>query len=287
MRFGTKLAMLVGLTAMSGGAAAQKTSPHDPFCKPEAAKIMILGTYHMDDAGLDATSLNADDVLAPKRQAQIKEVVDRLARYRPTKIMVEWPYRSNATAPYKQYLEGTRELRRNEVEQIGYRLGKMLGHQKIIPVDFPMRMSGYRPDEVDDSWRPKAAPNPAPAAQPEKKPVPPANDPAAQMAQRLRSSTLREFLLYVNGAQRSEAEHSYYYSPMYLPEDSAALYARSDLMVNWYKRNIRMFANIARETKFPEDRVLMIVGSGHLKILRDFAAEADYFCLVEPSEYLG
>jgi hypothetical protein len=90
----------------------------------------------------------------------------------------------------------------------------------------------------------------------------------------------------MNDPARIEAGHSENYMELLLPEDSAAIYARSDFFVNWYKRNIRMFSNIARYTTFPGDRVLVIAGSGHLKILRDLAKDAPYFCLVEPNSYL-
>jgi len=47
-----------------------------------------------------------------------------------------------------------------------------------------------------------------------------------------------------------------------------------------------MFANLNRVTEFPKDWVLLIVGSGHLKILRDPALDSPQFCLVEPDAYL-
>jgi hypothetical protein len=35
-----------------------------------------------------------------------------------------------------------------------------------------------------------------------------------------------------------------------------------------------------------KDRVLVLVGSGHLTILRQLASAATYYCLVEPSAHL-
>ena len=103
----------------------------------------------------------------------------------------------------------------------------------------------------------------------------------------MRASTITQLFQRMNDPQRIEAAHSESYMELLLPEDSPALYSRSDYLVNWYKRNMRMFANVARHTQFPDDNVLVIVGSGHLKIMRDLAREAPYFCLVEPTPYLA
>jgi hypothetical protein len=67
--------------------------------------------------------------------------------------------------------------------------------------------------------------------------------------------------------------------------DEAALYGKSDYLTNWYKRNIRMMANVARISK-PGDRVLLIVGAGHLPVMRDFAIHSPAFCLADTLHYL-
>ena len=51
--------------------------------------IMILGSYHMDNPGADAVNFEADDVLTAKRQRELQQLIERLARFKPTKIAVE------------------------------------------------------------------------------------------------------------------------------------------------------------------------------------------------------
>src|ERR687890_818199 len=90
-----------------------------------AMVALSVGMYHMANPGLDAVNTEADDVLLPKRQKEIQDLVDRLASFRPTKIAVEAPYRSTALPDrYKQYVAGAYALSRNETEQIGFRLAK-------------------------------------------------------------------------------------------------------------------------------------------------------------------
>src|SRR6185503_16943217 len=104
-----------------------------PAPRPE---VLVLGTYHMANPGHDLFNTKADDVLAPKRQAEIAELTATLAKFHPTKIAVERDvYDKNFATRYTDYLAGKRELTSNEIEQIGFRLAKELGHKTVYGVD--------------------------------------------------------------------------------------------------------------------------------------------------------
>jgi hypothetical protein len=55
-------------------AAAQQPPAATPAA-PARAEVLVLGTYHMANPGRDIFNMQADDVLAPKRQTEIAEVV--------------------------------------------------------------------------------------------------------------------------------------------------------------------------------------------------------------------
>ena len=74
-----------GLIAFALPAFAQ--APADR--PPDRAQVLVLGVYHMANPGRDLFNMPADDVLAPKRQAEILELVEVLKRFRPTKVAVE------------------------------------------------------------------------------------------------------------------------------------------------------------------------------------------------------
>jgi uncharacterized protein DUF5694 len=246
------------------------------------ATIMILGTYHMDNPRLDDKNLEADDVLSPRRQREIAELVEKLARFNPTKIAIEAPYHDTYwSTRYTKYLKGEYKLGRNEIEQIGFQLAKRLNHTTLYPVDYPMLMSGLRYDEIE-APKPKPTPPNAPGANTPNGIAPPALSEEDKL---LRNSTVTEFLLYLNEEERVRKDHGNYLLQL-LPNDNPAIYESADRVTNWYKRNLRMFANINRITDFPNDRILLIVGSGHLKILRDFALDAPQFQFVDVKTYL-
>ena len=46
--------------------------------------IMILGCTHLANPGIDAFNIKMDDVLSPKRQSEIEQLVTQLKGFRPT-----------------------------------------------------------------------------------------------------------------------------------------------------------------------------------------------------------
>lgn len=261
-----------------------QTTLKDSSCSTQTAKIMILGMYHMSNPGQDAYNIEADDVLSAKRQKEIKDVVEKLAAFKPTKITIESTYRSTYwTSRYEQYLKGEYKLERNEVEQIGFQLAKILGHKTLYPVDFPMWMNGLMPNEREEpKAKPNSTPTPQATPQPAKREVPPY---LAKLEAMMKTATVNDILIYLNSAEYNEPDHASYME-MLLPSETIAIYQQTDLVTNWYKRNLRIFTNINRVTDFPDDRILLIIGSGHLKILKDLARDSPQFCLVEASDYL-
>jgi hypothetical protein len=99
-------------------------------------EILVLGTYHMANPGHDIHNMKADDVLSVKRQQDIAQLIAVLKRFRPTKIAIEADVGSRQAAQeYSDYLAGKYTLSRNEIDQIGYRLARELGHRAVYPVD--------------------------------------------------------------------------------------------------------------------------------------------------------
>jgi hypothetical protein len=248
---------------------------------------MILGSYHMSNPGLDTHNTRVDDVRSPRRQAEITEVVNALSRFRPTKVAIEapfkgspWPVGTNRSdlserTRYTAYLQGRYDLASDEREQIGFRLARQVGLSEISPVDYPMFMNGVTPNEINDSALAQTTETRMASTQ-----------PLTPEEQRVRESTVATNLIRVNTDTIVSANASSYPSMLLPDTTTTALYAGADLVANWYKRNLRIFANLARITHFGRDRVLLIIGSGHIHILSDLALTSPFYCLVSPLDYL-
>lgn len=256
-------------------------------CDAQRVPLMILGTYHMGNPGLDAVNVDADDVRSPQRQQEIDRLIQNLLRFKPTKIAVEWPYKDqNAlTSRFNSYVGGTAQLSRNEVDQLGLRLARAAGLKNVEAVDFPMFMNGLTPTEFVNE-----PPRPAPSSVQNAVATPKASPPSRTLSaeeQLLRRLTVASYLRHINADTAVRANASVY-PGMLLPDTSSpALYTRADLVTNWYKRNLRIFSNLTRATAFPNDRVVLIIGSGHIHILSDLALTSRFYCLVSPLAYLS
>ena len=221
---------------------------------PARREVLVLGTYHMNNPGRDIFNSQADDVLAPKRQAEIAQLVAALKKFRPTKIAVERTAGDQRIGKdYADYLAGTRELTRNEIEQLGFRLAKELGHKTVYAVDadgeFPYpRLVKYakatgRSKEFDALY--------AEVGEMVK----------AQNAY-LASHTILETLLYMNSDANVARDVGFYYRQAELGEPWD--WAGADLVADWFRRNMRIYTNVMQIADAPDDRVLVIYGNGHL-----------------------
>jgi len=229
---------------------------------PARAEVLILGVYHMNNPGRDIFNSQADDVLAAKRQAEMAQVVEALKKFNPTKIAVERDMFDKAMPKaYDDYLAGKHELTRNEIEQLGFRLGKQLGHKTIYAVDadgefpYPRVVDYVKAHDLTKEWDALTG------------------DIGAMVKAEdayLASHTILETLLYLNSDERVAQDLGFYFRQGQIGEPYD--WAGADLLADWYRCNIRIYSNVM-QIATPGERVLVIFGAGHLGWLRqDFAS---------------
>jgi hypothetical protein len=259
MRARAKTAALMLWALSPLPAASQQSPPKTPTAR---AEVLVLGVYHMANPGRDIFNTRADDVLAPKRQAEIAQVIAVLTKFRPTKIAIEAGSDNDAiTRRYADYLSGKHELSRNETEQLGFRLAKEVGHRTVYPVDtdgeFPHpRLVDYakahgRTKEFDGLMGE-------------------IGDWVKATNAYLASHTVLETLLYMNADEHVAEDVGFYYRQAHFGEPWN--WAGADLVADWFRRNIRIYSNIVRLIESPDERVLVIYGAGHLGWLRQNVA---------------
>lgn len=249
-------------------AAAQQPAP------PARGEVLVLGVYHMANPGRDVFNTKADDVLAPKRQAEMAELIATLKRFHPTKIAVESDFSENEVSKrYADYLAGTHELTRNEIQQIGFRLAREVGHKNVHAVDvsgdYPfLRLMKYakatgRSGELEALL--------------------------GEVGQRVKeqdaylaSHTILETLLFMNADDRVARDIAFYYRAAEFGEPWD--WAGADLVSDWFRRNMRIYSNIVQLAGSPNDRVLVIYGSGHLGWLQQAFASNPNFRLRKLAE---
>jgi hypothetical protein len=106
-------------------------------------EVLLIGTFHFKNfdpkLNLDITQTNDVDVLTTENQKELEEIKKKISQFNPTKIFVEFPYNEqnkldslyNAFSPtdYKT-------VKRDEIYQLAFRVGKNLDLKKIFSCDF-------------------------------------------------------------------------------------------------------------------------------------------------------
>jgi len=237
--------------------------------------VLVVGLYHMDNPGLDMNNVAADDVLKEKRQQEIAELTNVLAKFRPTKIAIEAPFDDpKAQQKYDDYLSGKYRLTRDETDQIGLRLAKQLGQAKIYPIDikgdFPFEAvaklaadTGQQATLDEFMAQGKAAVDAFDA--------------------KLKTSSVLDTLRFMNSpAEVAKGQALYMQLGRFATKDN---YAGPDLLAEWYRRNARIYANLRSIISSPDDRLLVLYGDGHLYWLQRDILDAHDLVLDQLSDY--
>jgi hypothetical protein len=263
-----KIVLFLGLLAIPRASWSQSDA------RPE---ILVLGAYHMANPGHDINNMQADDVLSPKRQREIAQLTEVLKRFHPTKIAIEAGVGNKRVAQqYADYLAGSYVLSRNEIDQIGYRLGKELGHHAIYPVDedgdFPwLRVVNYakangvteKLEAVNAGWATFVK----------------------EQGDFLGSHSVLETLEFMNSDSRVARDVGSYFAVARFGEPFE--YAGPDLLAAWYQRNIRIYHNIVALIDSPAEKILVIYGAGHLGWLRQDIADDPSVKLLKLADLTG
>ena len=237
---------------------------------------MLLGTYHFAGSSGDDISHGLDDVLSPRRQEELETLVERLARWSPDQVAVEWPFSfaDSTLARYERYRAGTLAPSRNEVVQVGFRLAARLGHPRVDPIDHPMPIGN---DSTAPLWARR------PELRRSRDSLLLAARPAANaQAERRRTTSVVEHLREENGDAALHAGNSLTMFGGYLGAGDGDNYAGPLLLARWYERNFRMAHHLTRVLRPGTKRVLLLVGAGHVPPLRNILDEAPQFCPVSP-----
>lgn len=281
------LAPMVAVLATRFPASAQRADTSSAGMDWPRAALLAVGTFHFDYPNLDVVKVakgDQIDVLSPSRQREVEELVERLAAFRPTKVAVEVRPGGQAAldSMYRAYLAGRWQLGRGEVYQVGFRLAPRLGLARVDAVDeerdaFFVRLAQDRlaPREAelmatDSAWRNRL------------RRLRVRDDSAAG-----RPRTLREMYVAMNDPERIRRDQMTYHVGFFKFDGEPGGYLGADFIAGWYDRNLRIFRNLQRITRGPDERVLLLIGSGHLAILRFLAQTSPEYRLHDASEYLA
>lgn len=266
------LGAMLALVA-AGAASAQEPAP---------IEVMIVGTYHMDNPGLDLANVKADDVLKPQRQKELEALAAAFAEFKPTKIVVERIAKTPELLDhrYAEFTPADLGKNRDERYQVAYRLAHRLGFKTVYAIDEDPGAGepDYFPFGKVVEWAKTNGAEPKlNAALDEVKAE------VAKITELQATHSIASVLADLNRPEKDEHAQAWHYRVLAYGDTDKQ--PGADLNAMWYLRNAKIFAKMMTVAK-PGDRLLVVYGSGHNYWLRHFAKTTPGFRNVDPTPYL-
>ncbi len=263
--------MMNRLLALCGVLVALQATAAEPV------RVMVLGTFHFANPGLDLANAKVDDVLQPRRQAELQALAEGLARFRPTVVAVERdadPAPDRALKSYADYLAGQGRDDRNEIVQVGFRLARLAGLQRVVGID----TNGDFPFEALQAW----AQGHGRAADLQRE-IELIQAQVKRMEQQQQTLTIGQVLRVMNQPATIRDDNGFYMRMLGYGDGQQQPGAA--LVGAWAARNLAICARLVQVAR-PGDRVVVVYGAGHSHSLRQCVSDMPGWQLVEAVDYL-
>lgn len=226
------------------------------------AEVMKMGVFHFANPGRDMVKTGVINVMTEDNQAYLDGLATRLAAFHPSDVLVECDPSRQAEFDkrFAAYRDGTFAMTSNEIYQIGFRVAKAAGIDRVT--GFDEGTVGWHSEPMFDDMK--------------------ANAPEAQAALETVFQSLSErgnreqttlplsqLLRLTNDAARDRENKDLYIRTNAV--DAGGSFAGADASASWWHRNFRMYANVQKAAA-PGNRVLVVAGAGHTAILKDLLA---------------
>ncbi|WP_409250646.1 DUF5694 domain-containing protein [Bacillus sp. SCS-153A] len=243
--------------------------------KQQKPKVMVLGTFHIRFTP-DIYREEFDDLLTERRQNEIREVVEKIKKFNPTKLAFEVvkEEEEELNQEYRQYLNNDFELNIDEIHQYGFRIASELGHKKIYAVDW-MKTVGNRGIGQVFEWAKNEQP-----------------DLYKYIDEKYRSrsdydlatKSIVDLMKEINEESSVKKGHEMYMAVARIGTEED--YVGIDWLRWWYQRNLIIYSNLAKITSSPSDRTVLIIGAAHIHLVSQFLKESGMFDIEPAIAYL-
>lgn len=252
--------------------------------------VLLLGIFHFAGEQVDVNTTPdalAVNMLLPDRQKQIVELVNALATFKPTKIVIEGlpQYQSRYDSLFRLYqagkLKASPKFMASETVQLGFRLADKLELKTFYPVDaqaFRFQLSPadssltflkYK-NQTDSSF----------AYWEERYDVESAHDDT--LCYRL---PLNEYLQYLNSPEKLARSNGRWLVTTKRGTNREPIGA-DGFITRYFNRNVRIYSNIQRIVTRKDDRILVIYGATHMFMLNALFEASPEFKVEDVMKYL-
>lgn len=236
-------------------------------------QILLVGTFHYANPGLDVAKLNSFDILSDKSQKELEIMSDKIKKFGPDKIFVEWEFNEQADLDkfYNKNTDSLFKTNKNEITQLALRTAKKLNHKKLYGMNL---YTSFRYDSLMISME-KANQQDLLKRNNEWK-----KRNEKDHNERIAKSSLQELMLHYN-KKETENKNIQWYLEVANRAGNPNDFTGPSLVSNWYKRNLYMYSLIQKLTESTDNKIMVLVGAGHAAVIREFIEHDPEFEIVD------
>lgn len=255
--------------------------------------LLLIGTFHFDNPGFDVAKINTMDVQAPKVQAELETLATRIAAFQPDKVFVEWEasdqqglddlYAAYLGPDYAGYVQTKFSQRahgfytRNEIVQLAFRAAKKAKLTRVYAMDY--RKTQFPYDSVMQAMKSAHQEDLLQGVQAYVKSY------EDNMNKKLATNSITQLLLDENTKTNLDFNKGFYLDKVNRA-GATTNFSGPFLVSEWYRRNLYMYSIIQKTVAPTDDKVVVLVGSGHAAMMREFLSFDSRFRLKELKDIL-
>lgn len=257
----------------------------------EKINVLLLGTYHFNNPGNDAIKGIERNILTADNQKGLDQITNSIiSKFKPDQIFVESNFsnKEDLNNKYQLYLKNQynkftdtikkQRMRRfyteGETFQLAFRLAKKVNIRQIFPIDSLIEMRF-------DILQKELNSDPITKSILEKKAV-----KMTQSGDKCMSKDLLKDVFICLNQKAQLAENKGFYISIANKVNPDGKYFGSNLVADFYKRNLIMYSNIQNQIEPKTKNILILVGTGHAAIFREFFENDENFNLIEVDDVL-
>lgn len=254
-------------------------------------EVLLIGTFHFNNPGLDVAKVNTFNVMSDKSQAELEVMSDKIKAFNPDKIFVEWEYDNQRRLDSlydlyvkNQYFDFVKKkypksafYTQNEIVQLAFRTAKKANHAKVYAMDYPNTDFPY--DSV------MTVITQAKQLQLKREIEDENKEYVKKTNEDLEKLNLTDNLLRCNDDADRKFDMGWYISRMNIAGKTDN-FIGPFLVSEWYKRNIYMLSIIQKLTASTDKKIVILAGSSHIAMMKEFLLLDKNYKIVELKEVL-
>ncbi|WP_281541919.1 DUF5694 domain-containing protein [Maribacter aestuarii] len=234
----------------------------------EAIEVLIIGTFHFENFNPenngDVIEVNLPDVLTIENQLELEKIAKAIVNFNPNKIFLEYPFaaQEKVDSIYKNFTSTDfSKVKRDERYQLGFRVAKMIDHEKVYAMDFRTHF----PFDSLMTQMEKAKQYDLIAK--DSLEVLKIEDFENELYSS--NKNLSEMLFYQNDNKKRKEDINWYLS-LANKGGEKGNFVGAYLTSEWYRRNLYMYSIIQKEVEQEDNKIMILAGASHIAMFKDF-----------------